>query len=63
MAYQTVFMRCELKYNINHKQKEKILKTMEPYMELDKYGRTIIRNIYYDTDNYRLIRHSSENPS
>ena len=56
-------MRCELKYNINHKQKEKILKTMEPYMELDKYGRTIIRNIYYDTDNYRLIRHSSENPS
>lgn len=31
-------------------------------MELDKYGRTTIRNIYFDTDNYRLIRRSIEKP-
>ena len=31
-------------------------------MELDHYGRSTIRNIYYDTDNYRLIRKSLEKP-
>ena len=32
-------------------------------MHLDKYGRTTIRNIYFDTDNYRLIRRSIEKPA
>ena len=36
---------------------------MEPYMELDPYGRTTIRNLYFDTDTYRLIRHSIEKPA
>ena len=31
-------------------------------MALDSYGRTTIRNVYYDTENYRLIRHSVEKP-
>ena len=62
MAYQNVFQRYELKYMLTLEQKEKILQAMEPYMALDKYGRTIIRNIYYDTDNYRLIRRSMERP-
>ncbi|MBQ8559857.1 MAG: polyphosphate polymerase domain-containing protein [Tyzzerella sp.] len=63
MAYQTVFKRYELKYLLTQEQKEKVLKAMEPYMELDQYGRTTIRNIYYDTDNYRLVRHSIEKPA
>ena len=36
---------------------------MSPYTALDKYGRTTIRNIYFDTDTYRLIRHSIEKPA
>ena len=32
-------------------------------MALDQYGRTTIRNIYFDTDNYRLVRHSIEKPA
>lgn len=60
MAFQTVFKRYELKYMLSLAQKEKVLKAMEPYMSLDGYGRTTIRNIYFDTDNYRLIRHSIE---
>ena len=36
---------------------------MQPYMKLDQYGRTTIRNIYYDTDTYRLIRRSLEKPA
>lgn len=63
MAFQTIFKRYELKYLITHKQKEKILKEIEPYMNLDKYGRTTIRNLYFDTDDYRLIRHSIEKPA
>lgn len=35
---------------------------MQAYMKLDHYGRTTIRNIYYDTDTYRLIRRSLEKP-
>jgi len=63
MAFQTVFKRYELKYMLTLEQKETVLQGMQPYMELDKYGRTAIRNIYFDTDNYRLIRHSIEKPA
>ena len=63
MAFQTIFKRYELKYLITQKQKEIILKEIEPYMKLDKYGRTTIRNLYFDTDDYRLIRHSIEKPT
>ncbi|MBQ8802157.1 MAG: polyphosphate polymerase domain-containing protein [Tyzzerella sp.] len=63
MAYQAVFERYELKFMLTSEQKEKVLKAMEPYMALDQYGRTTIRNIYFDTDNYRLIRHSIEKPA
>ena len=63
MAFQTVFKRYELKYMLTPLQKEKILEAMSLYMELDKYGRTTIRNIYFDTDNYRLIRRSIEKPA
>ena len=63
MAYQTVFKRYELKYMLTIEQKKQIMKAMEPYMALDKYGRTTICNLYFDTEDYRLIRHSIEKPS
>lgn len=63
MAYQAVFKRYELKYLLTQEQKAKVLEAMEPYMALDKYGRTTIRNLYYDTDSYRLVRHSIEKPA
>lgn len=62
MDTQMVFQRYEIKYLLDRKQKEKVLQAMEPYMEPDRYGRSTIRNIYYDTDNYRLIRTSLEKP-
>lgn len=62
MAYQTVFKRYELKYMLTEQQAEYIKSVMEPYMVPDKYGKTTIRNIYYDTDSYRLIRRSIEKP-
>lgn len=63
MAYQAVFKRYELKYMLTTDQKQRLLEVMEPYMRLDKYGRSTIRNIYFDTDNYRLIRRSLEKPA
>lgn len=63
MAYQNVFQRYELKYLLTQEQKAVVLKAMKPYMELDQYGRTTIRNVYFDTDNYRLIRRSIERPA
>ena len=63
MAFQTVFKRYELKYLLTPEQKEKVLAAMQPYMKLDKYGRTTIRNLYYDTDTYLLIRRSMEKPA
>jgi len=63
MAVQTVFKRYELKYMLTLEQKAKVLAAMQPYMKLDKYGRTTIRNIYYDTDTYLLIRRSIEKPA
>lgn len=62
MAFQTVFKRYELKYMLTLEQKEMILNAMEPYMLPDKYGRSTIRNIYFDDDSYRLIRRSIERP-
>ncbi len=62
MAFQTVFKRYELKYLITYSQKEKILEAMAPYMKIDKYGKTTIRNLYFDTDTYLLIRRSIEKP-
>ncbi len=62
MAYQNTFKRYELKYLLTEAQKRIITDAMQAYMALDKYGRTVIRNLYFDTGNYRLIRHSIEKP-
>ena len=61
--YQKVFKRYEIKYILTISQKNKLLEIMNEYMELDQYGRTTIRNIYFDTPNYLLIRRSNEKPN
>lgn len=62
MAYQAVFERYELKFLVTEEQKKKIISAISPYMQMDSYGHTFIQNIYYDTDNFRLIRRSIEKP-
>ncbi len=62
MAYQTIFKRYEIKYLLTKKQREVIEEAMQPYMSVDRYGESTIRNLYFDTDNYRLIRRSLEKP-
>lgn len=63
LALQTVFKRYELKYMLTLEQKERVLAAMSAYMKIDRYGRSSIRNLYYDTDTYRLVRYSIEKPA
>ena len=62
MKYQKTFKRFEMKYLLTKEEKEEVLSVLKTKMKLDKYGRTTIRNIYFDTDTYRLIRRSIEKP-
>lgn len=62
MSYQDIFKRYEMKYMVTKEQKELLLREMEKYMQPDEYGRSTICNIYFDTPDYQLIRHSLEKP-
>lgn len=57
-----VFERYERKYLLSPSAKDAVLRAMEGRMEIDMYGRTTIRNIYFDTDGYDLIRRSLQGP-
>lgn len=59
---QTCFERYEKKYRITAAQQQALLDGMRPYMTADVYGEYTICNIYYDTDDWRLIRASLEKP-
>lgn len=62
MGYQAVFERYEMKYVLTRPQKQRLLARMQGRMKLDGYGRTTIRNLYFDTPDFRLIRHSLDRP-
>jgi len=62
VAIQTVFKRYEIKYLITEEQCEKLKKLFTEYMTGDEYGNSTIRNIYFDTPSYLLIRNSVEKP-
>lgn len=57
-----VFRRRELKFLLDGRQREDLEQMLREYMVPDKYGRSTICNLYYDTEDFRLIRHSLERP-
>lgn len=63
MNDQIVFRRYEMKYLMTKWQRDQLLKKMETYMMADRFGHSEIRNLYYDTDSYQLIRASMERPT
>lgn len=62
MEDKTIFKRYELKYLLTQVQKEQMLDAISRYIAPDAHGRTTIRNLYFDTDSYRLVRASIEKP-
>lgn len=60
---QFSFERYEKKYLLTAAQQEFLLKKMRPHITADVYSNYTICNLYYDTDDWRLIRASLEKPA
>ena len=63
MAIQTVFERHELKFIITEEQQDKLLSLFGDKLKSDEYGKSLIRNVYFDTPSYLLIRNSLDKPT
>ena len=62
MNYIKFFERIEMKYLISYEKYIRLRRCIDgKYMLPDEYGLTTICNIYYDTENYELIRASIGN--
>ena len=59
---QSCFKRYEKKYLLTREQYFAVKNGMAPYMKPDGHPRYTICNVYYDTENYDLIRASLEKP-
>ena len=57
-----IFRRVEKKYIITSNQYLKVRDRIKKYTVEDQYGKSTICNIYFDNNNYDLIRHSIEKP-
>lgn len=59
---QTIFKRYENKYLLDERQYFAVLAQLESYALPDKYGKSTVCSIYYDTPDRRLIRASVAKP-
>ena len=59
---QYSFRRVEKKYFLTPQQYQQMCVGMAAYMQADQHARYTIGNLYYDTENYALIRTSLEKP-
>lgn len=57
-----IFERIEKKYLVPKSKYEELMQEINKHMILDAYGKHTISNIYFDTRNFYLIRHSLEKP-
>ena len=62
MKVQTIFERTEIKYIISLRQREALLKMIEAYIKTDEYGESTVCSLYFDTDDFLLIRNSMDKP-
>jgi len=62
MKIQTVFERTEKKYILTLAQRRELLKRIAEHINPDEYGESTVCSLYFDTDDYRLIRRSMEKP-
>lgn len=56
------FKRLEKKYLLSREQYEKLRAALEDRIVPDAYFKSTVCSLYYDTDDYALIRHSIESP-
>ena len=63
MDYQYIFERVESKYVITRQQRDVILNCIKDHIAPDIYPHSDITSIYFDSDDFRLIRNSLEKPA
>ena len=59
---QEVFRRIEKKYIVGEPTYEKLIKKLDGHFVKDRYYKSTICNIYYDTPSHQLVRNSIEKP-
>lgn len=62
MAFTYIFKRIEKKYLLTQEQYDYIIERISPYMHPDRFGETVIRNIYFDNTDDELIETSLKKP-
>ncbi|HNX13450.1 MAG TPA: polyphosphate polymerase domain-containing protein [Oscillospiraceae bacterium] len=60
--FTTVFKRYEQKYILDRDQAARLSGLAEDKMHPDAFGKSTICSVYFDTDDYRIIRASLEKP-
>lgn len=63
MKIQTVFERTEKKYILTLSQRRALLEKIQSFIKPDEYGESTVCSLYFDTENYRMIRSSMEKPT
>jgi len=56
------FKRYEKKYLVTHEQAAAVTSALLEHMEPDQYGTYWVQNLYFDTDNWDVVRMSMERP-
>lgn len=59
---QDIFRRYEKKYRITTEQYQQLLSRMIVGLVPEQYGKHTICNVYFDTEDYQMIRNSLEKP-
>ena len=57
-----IFKRYEKKYPLTNEKYKAFVERIGSMLVKDEYHNCLVQNIYYDTPDYRLIRHSIEKP-
>lgn len=56
------FKRYEMKYLLDRQRYEALRERLDAYITPDTYFKSTVCSLYYDSDDYRLIRHSLDKP-
>ena len=60
--FKTKFKRIETKFILSQAQLNQLQPILDLYMEPNEFAYLTIANLYYDTEDYRMIRQSLEKP-
>ncbi len=56
------FKRYEKKYLLTAEQFAELWQALSPHLHPDEYGHSVVCSVYYDTEDFALIRHSLDKP-